>query len=166
MYLICLNLVASSPNQTTEYWVNNTKDFDFGNDLSWNYQPLNWIFESALGLITKHDQTEDDEEETFYYDNLPTYLRNLLPLQGTSEIATEVGNTIYLPDMTLLYMIKIKEKEDSDEDMDGWTYTGNQGHYLGPNNSDTFRIHQQVMAPGLYTVYNADAFYLFLPGKS
>ena len=115
-------------------------------------------------MITKHTQTDDDEEETYYYENLPTYLRNLLPLQGTNEIATAVENTIYLPDMTLLYMIK--QNENLDEDIAGWTYTGNEGNYLGPDNSNNFRIYQQIMTPGLHNVYNDDALYLFLPGKS
>ena len=145
--------------------MNKTKDFEFGNDVLWNHKPLTWIFENSLGLITTHDQPEDEELETFYYDNLPTYLRNLLPLQGTTELAKNIENTIYLPDTTLLYMIKQQENENSEEEISGWTYTGNQGYYLGPNNRNAFRIYQQIMKPGLHNVYNEAALYLFVPCK-
>ena len=66
--------------------------------------------------------------------------------------------------MTLLYMIK--QNENLDEDIAGWTYTGNEGNYLGPDNSNKFRIYQQIMTPGLHNVYNDDALYLFVPGKN
>ena len=143
------------------------KEFEFENDILWNYRPLNWIFERSTNKSKEHGETGEEKEDTIYYENLPMYISNLLPLQGTNEITNAAENSIYLPDTTLVYMVKENKKgKTQDENLVGWTYTGHEGYYVGIDYSNNFTIYQQIFAPGLHNVYNDEAFYLFVPGKN
>ena len=145
----------------TEYWVNVTKDDEPSIDILWNNQQLDWMMESESGLITKYGQ---NEHILSYYDNLPKYIRQLLPLPGTNEIASGDGDTLYLPKSTLVYMVK--EKYSGNADVDGWTYTGDEGYYLGQNNTAEFMIYRRIMKTGVHRLYNPEALYLFVEGKA
>ena len=150
----------------TEYWAKTTKDFEFGDDILWNYNQLTWRFESSSDVITKHGQRKEEKAgEKFYYGNLPSYLSKSLPLLGTNVFTSSEENTLYLPDTTLVYMLIPKEEGTEGENVFGWTYTRDSGHYLGANNSHSFRIYLKIMKSGLHHVYHIDALYLFVPGK-
>ena len=113
-------------------------------------------------------------ERDYYYQNLPQYLKQMLPLLGTSGIMTSDNHTLYLPDATLVYMIR-HDKDwvegnsngpDLGVDLSGWTYTGDEGNFLGPYNDKDFRIYRKLMQPGIYHgVDDNAALYLFVSGK-
>ena len=110
----------------TEYWVNVTRDDEPRIDILWNSRQLDWRLESESDPIAKHGQKG---LSISYYDNLPNYLSQLLPLPGTNEITSDAGDTLYLPTLSLVYMIK--QKDGGNADVDGWTFTGDEGYYLG-----------------------------------
>ena len=98
----------------------------------------------------------------------------MLPLLGTSDIMTSDNNTLYLPEATLVYMIRHDKDwvdgnsngQDLGVDLSGWTYTGDEGDFLGPSTDKDFRIYRKLMQPGVYHgVDDNAAMYLFVSGK-
>ena len=137
-----------------------TKDTKPGNDILWNNQQLDWRFESESDIITTHDAKD---ESISYYNGLPSYLISLLPLPGTKEMTNDEENTLFLPKMSQVYMIK--KKDGGNEEIDSWTHTGDVGHFLGQNNADVFVVYKKIMKPGTYQFYHPNALYLFVEGK-
>ena len=164
-----LSIVATNPKQTTEYWVTVKKELVLGDEILWNYKPLTWRFENTSDVITTKGMSLEEEGTGFYYDNLPKNLRKLLPLLGTNDMMSSDNNTLYLPETTVVYMIKQEMDQHSEENLDvdvvGWTYTGNDGYYLGPNYTDSFQIYQKIMRSGLHQLDDNAALYLFVPSK-
>ena len=77
---------------------------------------------------------------------------------GTRDIDTGEVNYLYLPRNTTVYMLR--KDSWTDVDLEGWTDTGDEGNFLGPN-AGIIKIYKRQYPPGRYTIDNKSAFYLF-----
>ena len=93
-----------------------------------------------------------------YYQNLPTYLRDKMPMYGTQDVNTGDANTLYLPTKTMVYMFR--QDNWSAVNMTGWTY-GSTGPYLA--GYSTVEMYTKTIESGTYTIENLSAMYLFDP---
>ena len=140
----------------------------------WNGKHLLWMMENPSDLTTINGITISNYD--YYYQDLPEYLHHMLPLLGTNDIMTSDNNTLYLPEATLVYMIRHdndwvdgnSEGQDLGVDLSGWRYTRDNGDFLGPSYSTAknFKIYRKVMQPGIHHEFDDNAaLYLFVPGK-
>ena len=77
---------------------------------------------------------------------------------GTSDINTADANFLYLPRRTAVYMLR--KDGWRTVDLDGWTFTGDEGNFLGPQ-VGRIKIYKREYNPGRYTIDNNSALYLF-----
>ena len=77
---------------------------------------------------------------------------------GTNDIDTGEVNFLYLPRNTIVYMLK----KDIWKGVrtDGWTFTGDEGNFLGPK-VGSIKVYKREYSPGRYKLNNKSAMYLF-----
>ena len=80
---------------------------------------------------TRYGGTEDSGNK---YKNLPGYLSNKFPMLGTKDYGTSKENSVYLPEKTLVYLLRDTDWDNNKKvkDIDDWTYTGDIDAYWGP----------------------------------
>ena len=118
-----------------------------------------------LGNFVKNNSVYDDQKLTnnsvvwqgaYFSQSLPGYLS--FPMLGARDINTADVNFLYLPRRTAVYLLR----KDSwrTVDLDGWTFTGDEGNFLGPQ-VGRIKIYKREYAPGRYQIDNNSALYLF-----
>ena len=157
---------GTNPKHGLDYWKNVTKEFRYGKDILWNRKHLTWRLDCPSDVLHDSQPSRNDSKNIIYYSGLPDYLRNLIPILGTHELASGNADEIYLPDTSLVYMVQQKHEETIDTNLAGWAFTGDYGYYLGPNDSNEYIIYQKIMRKGRHHVYQKNALYLFVPGMT
>ena len=93
---------------------------------------------------------------TYFSKSVPNYLS--FPMLGTRDIDTGDVNFLYLPRNTIVFMLK--KDIWKNVDVDGWTFTRDEGNYLGPT-VGRVKIYKRQYSPGRYKIDNKSALYLF-----
>ena len=118
-----------------------------------------------LGNFIKNNTIHGDQQLTnnsvvwqgaYFSRSLPGYLS--FPMFGTRDINTADANFLYLPRRTAVYMLR--KDGWRPVDLDGWTFTGDEGLFLGPQ-VGRVKIYKREYDPGRYTIDNNSALYLF-----
>ena len=135
-----------------------------GNYILWNSErvTLRYLGNTLRNTTTKYgDQTLTNNsvvwDDVYFAKNImPRYLS--FPILGTRDIDTGDVNFLYLPRNTTVYMFK----KDSWKgvSINGWTYTGDEGNFLGPK-VGKIKIYKKEYSPGRYKINNKSAMYLF-----
>ncbi|CAJ1414630.1 unnamed protein product [Effrenium voratum] len=100
------------------------------------------------------------KNKEIYYQKLPSYLSASWPLRGTKDINSANQNSLYLPQTTLAYLLRVDRW--SKVDLKGWTDTGDVGSYLGTHYyKDKVRIYWKILDAGKHIIDNYSGMYLF-----
>ena len=122
-----------------------------GNIILWNNAPvpLQTSHNNATSLITQNGgQLWNDGN--VYYTDLPNGT-----LLGTADINTGKSNGLYLPSLTLVYMVNL-DADPTDQSV--WEYIAT-GKYL--NGVSDVSIYRRIMPAGAYVINNKNRLYLF-----
>ena len=126
--------------------------------MTWNEEPMSLRVESTNDFYTISNG-QSWGSNLVYYQNLPTDLKEKMPLYGTQDINTGNANLLYLPTKTYAYMFRKHGWQEVD--MTGWTEVS-MGSYFGGHGGD-IRMYTREYEPGTHIVDNFSAMYLFDP---
>ena len=127
--------------------------------IRWNNSPLTlrYLYDDPLtkqgGLVWQNNQCQ-------YSQTLPDFLKLEFPMLGTKDISTSNGNTLELPEKTLVYMLRSVQWKLR-VNMDGWIDTGYSGIFLSCDKTRPVSIYAKVFNSGRYIIDNKAAMYLF-----
>ena len=111
--------------------------------------PLQNPHNNGTSLITQNGGQLLNDGHVYYID---------LPkggLQGTTDINTGKSNGLYLPSLTLVYMVNL-DADPTDQSV--WEYIAT-GKYL--NGVSDVSIYRRIMPAGAYVINNKNRLYLF-----
>ena len=97
--------------------------------------------------------------EGVYYQNLPQFLKDAMPLFGTQDVNTGNTNTLELMESRNVYLFR--NGGWASVPLDGWIYL-RKGSYLA--NKGNIELYTKQMEPGTYEIDNYSAMYLFDEG--
>ena len=133
--------------------------------MTWNGLPLTLRKEGKSDrLFNAHGATPPTTKywgsgDGVYYQNLPSTLKEKMPLYGNQEVNTKEANNLYLPTKTMVYLFR--QPRWSGVDLNGWKYVST-GSYLSLYGND-IQMYTKELAAGNHIIDNMSAMYLFDP---
>ena len=128
-----------------------------GSSAIWNGRALTARKEGSGDRLTIYGGDSWGSGEGVYYQNLPEFLKETMPLFGTQDVNTGNTNTLKLTKKTKVYLFRLGSW--SSVPLDGWTYLG-MGSYLARYGSNV-KLYTKEMGSGSYEIDNYSALYLF-----
>ena len=126
--------------------------------MTWNGEPMSLRAERTDDFFTIYNGAIWSNNGV-YYQNLPSELKEKMPLYGTQDINTGDAIWLVLPTKTVAYMFRMDHW--AAVDLTGWTEVS-IGPYLGGHGNDV-RMYTREFDPGSYVLDNNSAMYLFDP---